>query len=93
VKRGHRNDAREDLGTIEPGNLSDLVLLTAEPLADHNTRKIDAVIAGGKLLRRHYLDALRRQAEAMASRNGAASCALSTLLQQRTNGMFHYSNL
>jgi Amidohydrolase family len=29
-----------DLGTIEPGKLADLVLLTADPLADiHNTRR------------------------------------------------------
>jgi imidazolonepropionase-like amidohydrolase len=57
----------KDLGTIEPGKLADLVLLTADPLADiRNARKIDAVIVDGKLLRRHDLDALLRQAEAMA---------------------------
>ena len=60
----------KDLGSIEVGKLADLVLLRADPLADiHNTAKIDAVIAGGKLLRRIDLDALLVRAEAMASRN------------------------
>jgi len=60
----------KDLGTIEPGKLADMILLSADPLIDiHNTQKIDAVIVDGKLLRRSDLDALLRQAEAMASKN------------------------
>src|SRR5262249_52928711 len=41
----------EDLGTIEKGKLADLLLVDANPLIDiHNTRRIDAVMVGGRLL-------------------------------------------
>jgi len=39
---------KDHLGTIEPGKLADLVILTADPTADiHNARKIETVIRGG----------------------------------------------
>src|SRR5205085_1444933 len=39
-----------DRGTVEAGRRADLVLLTADPMADvANTRKIAAVIVGGRL--------------------------------------------
>jgi hypothetical protein len=45
------------LGTIEKGKLADLVLLDANPLADiSNTRKINAVVVNGRLLKREDLD-------------------------------------
>ncbi len=45
------------LGTIEEGKLADIILLDANPLTDiSNTRKINAVIAGGRLLKRAELD-------------------------------------
>jgi len=60
----------KDLGSIDAGKLADLVLLNADPLADiHNTSKIDVVIVDGKLLRRAALDALLRNAEALAKAN------------------------
>ena len=44
-------DAAESLGAIEAGKAADLVLLDANPLTDiRNTRKIAAVIVGGKYL-------------------------------------------
>ena len=53
-----------DAGTIQSGKRADLVLLTADPLADiHNTEKIDSVIIAGKLLDRTRLDALLVSAE------------------------------
>ena len=55
----------KDLGTVEPGKLADLVLLDADPLADiHNTTKIVAVVANGRLLPRRELDRLLADVEA-----------------------------
>jgi hypothetical protein len=40
----------DDLGSIAPGKLADLVVLTADPTADiRNTRKIERVIRGGRV--------------------------------------------
>jgi hypothetical protein len=49
------------MGTIETGMLADLVLLSADPLADiTNTRSVEAVVTKGRLLDRQALDALVR---------------------------------
>ena len=49
------------MGTIEEGMLADLVLLSADPLADiTNTRSVEAVVTKGQLLDRAALDALVR---------------------------------
>ncbi len=54
-------------GTIQPGRTADLVLLEADPLANiANTRKIAAVILGGKLLARDDLDQMLAKARAAA---------------------------
>lgn len=48
-----------DLGAVAPGRLADLVLLSANPLIDiRNTRRITAVMRGGRLFDRNALDAL-----------------------------------
>ena len=55
---------QKDLGTVEEGKLADLVLLDADPLAHiGNTRRIAAVILGGKLLDQRLLRQLRGQAD------------------------------
>jgi imidazolonepropionase-like amidohydrolase len=49
---------QKDLGTVEAGKLADLVLLDASPLSDvRKTRKIAAVVLGGRLIDRAALDA------------------------------------
>jgi hypothetical protein len=55
--------ADDSLGTVQAGKVADLVLLDADPLADiRNTRKIDAVIMGGKLLAKPKLNAPKNPA-------------------------------
>ena len=56
----------DSVGTIAPGNVADLVLLDANPLANiDNTRRISAVVLRGKLFRRDDLDALRAAVRAL----------------------------
>ena len=57
-----------ELGTVENGKLADLVLLDANPLSDiSNTRKIAAVVFGGRLFSTPLLAAMLARAEALAS--------------------------
>ena len=54
---------QDSLGTVAPGRLADLVLLDADPRADiRNTRRIRAVVAGGRLLDAAARTALLRAA-------------------------------
>ena len=52
TRNAARVSAREpEMGTVAPGKLADLVILDADPLADiRNTRRIHAVIKGGRSL-------------------------------------------
>ena len=46
----------EDVGTIEPGKVADLIVLSADPLADiGNTRQISDVIVSGVFVDREAL--------------------------------------
>ncbi len=59
----------KDLGTVEKGKIADLVLLDANPLEDiGNSRKIDAVVTGGKLLPKAELEKMLADIEALASK-------------------------
>jgi len=62
--------AMEDqLGTIEPGKLADLVLLSANPLENiANTQKIVAIVANGQYFYRAQLDKLLAGVESAARR-------------------------
>jgi imidazolonepropionase-like amidohydrolase len=54
----------EEFGIIAAGKRADLVLLSADPLADiHNTTKIQVVWLNGKLYDRAALDALLEAAK------------------------------
>ncbi|MEO7963430.1 MAG: amidohydrolase family protein, partial [Gemmatimonadaceae bacterium] len=60
--------ATDSLGSIAPGKLADLVLLSGNPLRDiHNTRRIHAVVANGKLYDRGALDAVLEDVAKRAS--------------------------
>ena len=59
----------KEFGTVEQGKIADLVLLSANPLeAIDNTKKIEAVIYGGKLYERAALDMMLAKAAALAAR-------------------------
>jgi imidazolonepropionase-like amidohydrolase len=61
-------DMEKSLGTVEQGKMADLVLLDANPLTDiNNTRKIDAVILGGRYLPRGTLQKMLAEVEAMVN--------------------------
>ena len=65
-----------DRGTIEPGKRADLLLLNADPLDNvANTRKIAAVIVGGRYIPRAQLDA---QMKALDQRYAATRKSLAT---------------
>jgi imidazolonepropionase-like amidohydrolase len=51
------------VGSVEPTKIADLVLLDANPIEDiANIRRINAVVIGGKLLRRSELDTMLKKA-------------------------------
>lgn len=57
------------LGSVEPGKIADLVLLSANPLEDiRNTRKISIVVANGQVFDRDALDQILKRVEAAAKR-------------------------
>ena len=58
-----------DAGAITPGKRADLLILDADPTADiMNTRRISAVVLGGRPIERHELDEM-----IVAARNVAAA--------------------
>lgn len=75
-----------DLGMVAPGKVADLVLLDANPLDDiGNTRKISAVVLGGKFLSRASLDEMLIKIEALASRKPVGDVLLKTIQEQNVD--------
>jgi tetratricopeptide (TPR) repeat protein len=75
-----------DLGTVAAGKIADLVLLDANPLEDiGNTRKISAVVFGGKFFLRASLDEMLTKIEALASRPSIADVLLKTIEEQNVD--------
>jgi imidazolonepropionase-like amidohydrolase len=63
-----------EVGTIEVGKRADLVLLDADPLADiRNTRRIDTVIANGRVYDRETRERMLREIEAAVAATGTGS--------------------
>jgi imidazolonepropionase-like amidohydrolase len=61
----------DSLGVVANGKVADLVLLDGNPLQDiANTKRIRAVIQGGRLLDRSTLDRLLAHAKALAAADG-----------------------
>ena len=76
-------DREQELGTIQPGKLADLVLLDANPLDDiANTRKIAAVVYGGRLFPKSSLAGMLAKAEGLAGRKTLSGMLLETSLQK-----------
>lgn len=61
----------DSLGTVAPGKVADLVLLDANPLTDiASTKRIRAVIQGGRFLDRRTLDTMLADARKRAAGQG-----------------------
>ena len=75
-----------DLGTVAPGKIADLVLLDANPLEEiGNTRKISAVVFGGKFFSRAALDDMLTKIGALASRPSIGDVLLKTIEEQNVD--------
>jgi imidazolonepropionase-like amidohydrolase len=62
----------DSLGVVATGKVADLVLLDGNPLADiANTKRIRAVIQGGRVMNRNALDRLLARAKARAASPGS----------------------
>ena len=69
-----------DLGTVTAGKIADLVLLDANPTEDiGNTKRISAVVFGGKFFPRTSLDEMLTKIEALASRLSISDVLLKTI--------------
>jgi imidazolonepropionase-like amidohydrolase len=61
-------DEARDYGSVQPGRIADLVMLSANPLGDiKNTRAIAGVVADGRYLSSRDLDQLRRTLKRIAA--------------------------
>jgi len=74
---------KDSLGTVEAGKIADLVLLDADPLEDiANTKKIAAVVVGGKYYSRPSLDEMLAKIEILANQTPIAEVMLKTIIEK-----------
>jgi hypothetical protein len=79
----------DSLGTIEKGKIADLVLLEADPLENiGNTRKIAAVVLGGKIFEKPQLESMLSKAEQLANKKTAERPVLLPLAMAATAERF-----
>jgi tetratricopeptide (TPR) repeat protein len=80
----------DSVGTVETGKTADLVLLEANPLEDiSNTKKIEAVVVGGKYYSRPYLDEMLAKVEALANQVSIAEAMLKTITEKDISSAIH----
>ncbi|MDZ7314468.1 MAG: amidohydrolase family protein, partial [candidate division KSB1 bacterium] len=73
----------DSLGTVEAGKIADLILLEANPLEDiSNTKKIAAVVVGGKFYSRSALDEMLARIEMIANQKSIAEALLKTITEK-----------
>ena len=74
---------KDSLGTVGAGKIADLVLLEANPIEDiGNSRRIAAVVAGGKYYSRSSLDEMLAKIEATANLTSIAEPLLKTITEK-----------
>jgi hypothetical protein len=84
----------KDLGSLENGKLADLVLLDANPLDDiANTKRIAAVVYGGKLYPRASLDEMLAKVEAFAGKRSIGTSMLIWLIKHVDEDTFYHKYL
>jgi tetratricopeptide (TPR) repeat protein len=75
-----------DLGTVDAGKIADLVLLDANPIEDiGNTKKISAVVFGGKFFPKTSLDEMLTKIEALAGRLSIGDVLLKTIQERNVD--------
>ncbi|MFZ2054304.1 MAG: amidohydrolase family protein [Candidatus Aminicenantales bacterium] len=73
----------DSIGTVEEGKIADLVLLDADPIKDiANTKKIAAVIVGGKFYSRSSLGEMLAKIKTLANQVPIAEVILKTATQK-----------
>jgi imidazolonepropionase-like amidohydrolase len=73
----------ESYGTVEKGRIADLLLLEADPLEKiENTKRIAAVVLGGKLFGKQQIDEILATAEKSANQKSIVKLLMRTIEEQ-----------
>lgn len=75
--------SEKDFGTVEKGKVADVLLLDSNPLDDiANTKKISAVVYGGRVLPRSELGKMLSEVEAAAARQPIGEVLMKTIQEK-----------